>query len=156
LWYAIRNELRLIGADEQSSLQSKYTRTPGQINPKSGCEQTLYLYDKNIFDPSTLMDDLPKLKSEAKPVKEFTGELTINALEKHINKLDWSEGNRFAACQKLSPVLISQVDDETLEKMIPCTLEKDHLQVIKAKRRYFERNKDELMSKVKPPKEKKK
>ena len=156
LWYAIRNELRLIGADEQSSLQSKYTRTPGQINPKSGCEQTLYLYDKNIFDPSTLMDDLPKLKSEAKPVKEFTGELTINALEKHINKLDWSEGNRFAACQKLSPVLISQVDDETLEKMIPCTLEKDHLQVIKAKRRYFERNKDELLSKVKPPKEKKK
>lgn len=155
LWYAIRNELRLIGADEQSALQSKYTRTPGQNNPKTGCEQTLYAYDKNIFDPTSLMDDLPKLKSEAKPVKEFTGELTINALQKHINKLDWSEGNRFAACQKLSPVLISQVDDEELQKMIPCTLEKDHLQVIKAKRRYFERNKEELLSKIKPAKQKK-
>ena len=155
LWYAIRNELRLIGADEQSSLQSKYTRTPGQMNPKTGAEQTLYLNDKNIFDPTELMEDLPKLKSEAKPVKEYTGELTIKALEKHINKLDWSEGNRFASCQRLSPVLISQVDDETLKNMIPCNLDKDHLQVIKAKRNYFERNKDELLKAVKPAKQKK-
>ena len=146
IWYYIMYKYHLIGADEQSNIPSKYTRTPGMVNPKTNEEATLYLYDKNVLDVDAILEELPKLKDETKPFKEYTGKVDIKALVRNINKQDWSEGNRFAACQKLSPRLISQVPLDELLKMIPdgdC-LEKDHLTVIKAKYRYYEKHKYEI------------
>jgi hypothetical protein len=136
----LQNKFRLIDADEAGAgLPSKYTRTPGQINPKTGEMQTLYCYDKNIIDVDEILDDLPRIHDQVKPIKEYKGKLTLEALKKHIEKLDWSEGNRFTAVQHLSPNLISLVSDEELFKMIPCTLEKDHKYVIRYKRKYYEK-----------------
>ena len=74
----------------------------------------------------------------------------MKALERHIKKLDWSEGNRFNACQKLSPRLISQVPMEELLKMIPdgdC-LDKDHRFVIRNKYKYYEKHKYEIEKEI--------
>ena len=68
----------------------------------------------------------------------------MKALERHIKRLNFQEGSRFEACQKLSPVLISQVTLEELIKMIPIKLEKDHINVLRAKYYYFEKYKDLL------------
>ena len=146
IWYYLVHKYHLIGCDEQANVPSKYTRVPGMINPKTNEEATLYLYDKNVLDVEEILEALPKLKDEVKPFKEYTGKVDMKALTKHIAKLDFSEGNRFAACQKLSPRLISQVSLEELLKMIPdgdC-LERDHLAVIRAKYRYYEKHKYEL------------
>lgn len=146
IWYYIMYKYHLVGADEQSNVPSKYTRVPGMINPKTNEEATLYLYDKNVINVDPILEELPRLKDETTPFKEYTGKVDIKALERHIKRQDWGEGNRFMACQKLSPRLISQVDMDTLLKMIPdgdC-LEKDHLAVIRAKYRYYEKHKYEL------------
>ena len=150
IWYYIAHTYRIIGADEQSNVPSKYTRVPGMINPKTNEEATLYLYDKNVLDADAILEALPKLKDEVKPFKEYTGKVDMKALQKHINKLDWSEGNRFAACQKLSPRLISQVSLDELLKLIPDgeLLEKDHLAVIRAKYRYYEKHKYEIEKEI--------
>ena len=146
IWYYIMYKYHLIGCDEQSNVPSKYTRTPGMVNAKTNEEAILYLYDKNVLDVDAILADLPRLKDDAKPFKEYTGQVNMKALERNIAKLDWSEGNRFAACQKLSPKLISQVSLDELLKMIPngdC-LDKDHLFVIRNKYRYYEKHKYEL------------
>lgn len=146
IWYYIMYKYHLIGADEQANVPSKYTRVPDQMNPKTGEMATLYLYDKNVLDTDTILEELPKVKDETKPFKEYEGKIDLKALERHIKRLDWSEGNRFIACQKLSPRLISQVSMEELLKMIPdgdC-LERDHLTVIRAKYRYYEKHKYEI------------
>ena len=150
IWYYLAHTYRIIGADEQSNVPSKYTRVPGMINPKTNEEATLYLYDKNVLDADAILEALPKLKDEVKPFKEYTGKVDMKALQKHINKLDWSEGNRFAACQKLSPRLISQVSLDELLKLIPDgeLLEKDHLAVIRAKYRYYEKHKYEIEKEI--------
>ena len=139
VWYYLQHKLGFIGADIQCAIPSKYTRVPDQINPKSGEMQTLYLYDKNILKTKDILADIPNVAEEIKPPKEYTGKVTIEALEKHIKKQDWSEGNRFAAVQKLSPRLIAQVPMETLLKMIPTRLEKDHKYVLRAKYSYYEK-----------------
>ena len=136
VWEYLRNRLGFVGADEMCSQPSRYTRVPDQINPKTGQEQTLRSENKYEFDTDLILDNMPRLKE--KEVKA-----TIKALEKHIAKQDWSEGNRFTACQKLSPVLISQVDFKTLCDMIPCKLDKDHKYVIRSKLRYYQRQKAE-------------
>ena len=146
IWYYLVYKNNLIGCDEQSAVPSKYTRVPGYVNAKTNEKATLYSYDKHIIDVDAILEELPKIKNEVKPFKEYKGKVDLKALEKHINKLDWSAGNRFAACQKLSPRLISQVSLDELLKMIPdgeC-LEKDHLTVIRAKYRYYEKHKDEI------------
>ena len=147
IWYYLKYKLGFIGADEQCAIPSKYTRVPDQINPKTGKLQTLYSYDKNILDTEEIINDLPKLHDEVKPIKLYSGEISLKALEKHINKQDWSEGNRFTAVQKLSPILISQVDINTLLEMIPVKLDKDHLYVIRSKYRWYEKHRNELETK---------
>ena len=147
IWRYIQYTYRWYGADEQSNLPSKYTRVPNQINPKTGEMQTLYSYDKNVLDVDEILEDLPRLKDQTKQFKEYTGKVTLDALKRHINKLDWSEGNRFAACQHLSPRLIGQVSFDELLNMIPNgdSLNKDHLYVIKHKYRFYELHKNELL-----------
>lgn len=149
IWAYLQFTYKWSGADEQSSLPSKYTRVPNQLNEKTGEMQTLYSYDKNVLDADEILENLPRLKDAIKQPKEYTGKVDLKALEKHIKKLDWSEGNRYAACQHLSPVLISQVPLDELLKMIPDgdTLEKDHIYVLRHKYRYFEKYKDELLKK---------
>lgn len=144
VWYYLRNKLGFTGADEQCAVASKLTRTPGQINPKTGNEQTLYLYDKNILSCDEILEDLPKVKEELKKPTQYKGKVTIEALKRHIKRLDWSDGNRFASCQKLSPLLISQVSMKELLEMIPINLQRDHKRVIQAKYFYAEKYKDEF------------
>ena len=140
IWEHLRSKLRLTGADEMCSLPNKYTRVPDQINPKTGEMQTLYCENKYVFNTEKLLNSLNPLISD-KPVKPtvFKGIPTREALVKHIAKQDWSEGNRFTACQKLSPCLISLVTLDELYEMIPCKLEKDHKYVIRSKRRSWEK-----------------
>ena len=108
--------------------------------------QTLYSYNKYVFDTDEVLDNLPKnLKDIVPAVREYKGELSIEALAKHIKRLKWDEGERFASCQKLSPVLISLVDMDELLKMIPCKLEKDHKFVIRSKYWYFQKHREELL-----------
>ena len=141
VWEFLRSKLRFTGADEMCNQPSRYTRVPDQINPKTGEMQTLYSEKKYVFNTEKLLEELPPLKEkEVKPTK-FKGEPTIDALKKHISKQDWSEGNRFTACQKLSPCLISLVTLDELYNMIPCKLEKDHKYVIRSKRRMWEKQK---------------
>jgi hypothetical protein len=142
IWYYLAYKLGLQNADEQSNQPSKYTRVPDQINPKTNELQTLYSENKYEFDVNEILNDLPKLKEELKQPTKYKGQVTIKALERHIKRQDWSDGNRFAACQKLSPVLIAQVDLEELIKMIPCKLDKDHIYVLKAKYHYWNKYKD--------------
>lgn len=147
VWEHLAHMLKIIGADEMCNQPSRYTRVPDQINPKTGEVQTLYSEKKYVFDTDKLLENLQPLKSDkpVKPIKpvNFKGEPTREALEKHIAKQDWSEGNRFVACQKLSPVLISLVSLEELYEMIPCKLDKDHKYVIRSKRRAYEKTKAE-------------
>ena len=146
IWLYIMHHYQLIGCDEQANVPSKYTRVPGMINPKTNEEATLYSYDKNVLDADAILDDLPRIKNDIKPFKEYKGKVDMKALERHIKKLDWGEGNRFNACQKLSPRLISQVPMEELLKMIPdgdC-LDKDHRFVIRNKYKYYEKHKYEI------------
>lgn len=143
LWYYFQKELKLPQVDEAGAgLPSKYTRVPDQINPKTGNLQTLYSYDKNIIDVDKILDDLPRLKSDCKPIKAYKGKRTIEALKKHIAKLDFTEGNRFTACQKLSPSLIGLVTLNELLELLPCTLDKDQLYVLKGKYNFFEKHRD--------------
>ena len=137
VWYYLKHKLGFIGADEQCAVPSKYTRVPDQINPKSGNMQALYSFDKNVLSTEEILADIPNVAEEIKPPKEYTGKVTIEALEKHIKKQDWSDGNRFAAVQKLSPRLIAQVTMDQLLEMIPVKLEKDHKYVIRSKYRYY-------------------
>lgn len=137
VWYYLQHKLGFIGADEQSNQPSKYTRVPDQINPKSGNMQTLYSFDKHVLSTNEILADIPNVADVIKPPKEYTGKVTIEALEKHIKKQDWSDGNRFTAVQKLSPRLIAQVPMETLLQMIPIKLDKDHKYVIRAKYSYY-------------------
>lgn len=150
IWYYLRYILGFVGADEMCCLPNKYTRVPDQINPKTGNMQTLYSYDKNIIHLDDIIDDIPKLKEEIKhaTLTQYKGQVTLKALERHIKRQDWTEGNRFTAVQKLSPVLISLVDYDTLLGMIPTKLDKNHKQVIKAKYYYWEKYKDILMPKT--------
>lgn len=141
IWYYLKHKLGFVGADEQASLPSKYTRVPDQLNEKTGNMQTLYLYDKHILDTDTIIEELPKLKDEIKPTKEYTGEISMKALERHIKRQNWDEGNRFAAVQKLSPNLIAQVTLDELLKMIPIQLDRDHIRVIRSKYSYYEKHK---------------
>lgn len=143
VWEYLRNKLGFIGADEMCNQPSRYTRVPDQINPKTGEEQTLKSEYKYEFNTDEILDNMPRLKEKEVKVSQYKGEITLKALEKHIAKQDWSEGNRFTACQKLSPALISQVDLKTLCEMIPCKLDKDHKYVIRSKLRYYERQKAE-------------
>lgn len=146
LWYYLRYKYNWGEADEQAGLPSKYTRVPNQMNEKTGEMQTLYYNGKHVLDADELLEALPKLKDEVKAPKLYTGELSIKALERHIKKLNWDSGNRYASVQKLSPRLISQVSLSDLLDMIPDgkSLEKDHLYVIRSKYKYYERHKDEL------------
>lgn len=140
IWYYLQNRiLKLTGADEQANLPNKYTRVPGQINPKTGNMQTLYSENKYEFNLAKILEDLPRLGEAKKPIYAFKGKVTLDALKRHVKRQDWSEGNRFGACQKLSPALITQVSMEELLNMIPCRLEKDHKQVIRAKYHYWEK-----------------
>ena len=110
---------------------------------------SMFFFD-NIIDVDAILDDLPRIKNDIKPFKEYTGKVDMKALERHIKKLDWSEGNRFNACQKLSPRLISQVPMEELLKMIPdgdC-LDKDHRFVIRNKYKYYEKHKYEIEKEI--------
>ena len=143
VWEYLRNRLGLVGADEMCSQPSRYTRVPDQINPKTGEPQVLRSENKFEFDTDEILATMPRLKEkEIKPTK-VKGEITIEALRKHINRLKWGEGERFVSCQKLSPALISQVDLNTLLEMIPCKLDKDHKYVIRSKLRYYARQKAE-------------
>lgn len=141
IWYYLAYNLGLQNADEQCAQPSRYTRTPDQENPKTGELQTLYSENKYEFDVESILDNLPKLKEELKQPTQYKGQVTIKALERHIKRQDWGEGNRFAACQKLSPILISQVPLNELLEMIPCKLEKDHIYVLKAKYHYWNKYK---------------
>ena len=148
LWQYIQFKYKWYGADEQANVPSKYTRVPDQMNPKTGEMQILYSYDKNVLDVDQLLEEIPRINEKAiKPFKEYTGKVTLDALKRHINKMDWSAGNRFAACQHLSPRLIGQVSMNELLEMIPDgnSLDKDHLYVIKCKYRFYEKHKDELL-----------
>ena len=139
VWEYLRSRLGFVGADEMCNQPSRYTRVPDQINPKTGEIQTLRSEYKYEWDTDEILDNMPRLQEkEVKPTK-FKGERTIKALEKHIAKQNWDEGNRFVACQKLSPSLISLVSLETLYEMIPCKLDKDHKYVIRSKRRAWEK-----------------
>lgn len=147
IWYYLQHRLGLDGADEMVALPNRYTRVPDQINPKTGNMQELYCENKYEFDLDDILDYLPKLKDELKQPTQYKGKVDMKSLERHIKKQDWSEGNRFTACQKLSPILISQVTMEELIKMIPTRLEKNHLHVIQAKYYYWEKYKDLLIKK---------
>ena len=139
VWYHLQSMLGFVGADEQANQPSKYTRVPDQINPKTGNMQQLYLFDKNVIDRDKLLEEMPKLKDVVPKVREYTGELTIDALKKHIKRLKFTEGSRYEACQKLSPALISLVSEEELLEMIGIKLEKDHKYVIRSKRAYWKK-----------------
>ena len=142
IWhYLLNKKLKIVGADEACELPNKYTRVPDQINPKTGEMQTLYSENKYEFNTDEILEELPTFRETEPAFKPYKGQITMKALEKHIKKQDWSEGNRFAACQKLSPNLISQVSMEQLLEMIPCKLDKDHKYVIKAKYHYWEKYK---------------
>lgn len=142
VWYYLQYKLNLDGADEQCAAPNRYTRVPDQINPKTGNMQELYSENKYIFKLDDILEDMPKLKDEMKQPTEYKGKVDIKALERHIKRLNFQDGNRFVACQKLSPILISQVTFEELIKMIPVKLEKNHLYVIRAKYYYWEKYKD--------------
>ena len=144
VWYYLQYRLGLEGADEQANLPNKYTRVPDQINPKTGNMQELYSENKYIFDLDEILANMPRLKDELKRPTQYKGKVDMKALERHIKRLNFQEGSRFEACQKLSPVLISQVTLEELIKMIPIKLEKDHINVLRAKYYYFEKYKDLL------------
>ena len=144
VWYYLQYRLSLEGADEQANLPNKYTRVPDQINPKTGNMQELYSENKYIFDLDEILENMPRLKDELKRPTQYKGKVDMKALERHIKRLNFQEGSRFEACQKLSPVLISQVTLEELIKMIPIKLEKDHINVLRAKYYYFEKYKDLL------------
>ena len=144
IWYYLQNRLGLDGADEQCNQPNRYTRVPDQTNAKTGNKQELYGEEKYIFKLDEILEDMPRLKDELKKPTQYKGKVDIKALERHIKRQDWSEGNRFAACQRLSPILISQVLPEELIKMIPIKLEKDHIRVIQAKYYYWEKYKDVL------------
>ena len=144
VWYYLQYRLGLEGADEQANLPNKYTRVPDQINPKTGNIQELYSENKYIFDLDEILENMPRLKDELKRPTQYKGKVDMKALERHIKRLNFQEGSRFEACQKLSPVLISQVTLEELIKMIPIKLEKDHINVLRAKYYYFEKYKDLL------------
>ena len=144
VWYYLQYRLGLEGADEQANLPNKYTRVPDQINPKTGNMQELYSENKYIFDLDEILENMPRLKDELKRPTQYKGKVDMKALERHIKRLNFQEGSRFEACQKLSPVLISQVTLEELIKMIPIKLEKDHINVLRAKYYYFEKYKDLL------------
>lgn len=147
LWYHLGYKLKLLyDADEQANLPNKYTRVPGQINPKTGEEQTLHSKEGYVFDTKELLDELPKNLKDVRPtVRKFTGTPTIDALKKHINRFKWDDGERFANCQKISPVLISLVSLEELLTMIPCKLDRDHINVLRGKYYHFEKYKDQLL-----------
>ena len=125
-------------------------RPYGSKHPRHG-----FIYPINYgYVPNTTSGDGEELDAYLlgvfEPVKEYTGKVDMKALEKHINKLDWTEGNRFMACQKLSPRLISQVSMEELLKLIPdgeC-LNKDHLFVIRNKYKYYEKHKYEIEKEI--------
>lgn len=144
VWYYLQYRLGLEGADEQANLPNKYTRVPDQINPKTGNMQELYSENKYVFDLDEILENMPRLKDELKRPTQYKGKVDMKALERHIKRLNFQEGSRFEACQKLSPVLISQVTLEELIKMIPIKLEKDHINVLRAKYYYFEKYKDLL------------
>lgn len=141
VWYYLQYKLGLEGADEQAALPNKYTRVPGQINPKTGNIQELYSENKYVFNLDEILTEMPKLKDELKQPTQYKGKVDMKSLERHIKRQNWSEGNRFAACQKLSPILISQVTFEELINMIPVKLEKDHKNVIRSKLYYYEKYK---------------
>lgn len=145
IWYYLQHKLGLTGADEQCDNPNRYTRVPEFMNPKTGNMQELYSENKYEFSLDEILENMPRLKEELKKPTKYKGEVSLKALEKHIKKQDWQDGSRFAACQKLSPVLISQVSLEELIQMIPCKLEKDHIYVLKSKMYYFEKHKDELV-----------
>lgn len=146
IWHYLRYTYKFNGADEQSAVASKYTRVPGQMNEKTGEEQTLYCNDKNVLDADEIIAALPKTKDdpEHSDVSKYTGSITRDALLKHLAKLEWTEGSRYAAVQKLSPILISQVSLEELVKLIPIKLDKDHIQVIRGKYKYFDLHKEDI------------
>ena len=143
IWhYLAKRKLNIIGADEACELPNKYTRVPGQINPKTNEMQTLYSENKYEFSTKEILDDLPVFRENEPKIVPYKGKnITLKTLEKHINKQDWSEGNRFVACQKLSPNLMSLVSLEDLLKMIPVKLDKDHIYVLKSKYHYWEKYK---------------
>lgn len=144
IWLYLQYKYKWAFADAQAALPSKYTRVPDQINPKTGAMQTLYSYDRNVLDADEIIAELPRIKEKGiTPYKEYTGKIDLATLQKHINRQDWSEGNRYLACQKLSPALISQVSLPELLNMIPNgnELEKDHIYVLKSKMRYWEKHK---------------
>ena len=143
IWhYLAKRKLNIIGADEACELPNKYTRVPGQINPKTNEMQTLYSENKYEFSTKEILDDLPVFRETEPKFVPYKGKnITLKTLEKHINKQDWSDGNRFAACQKLSPNLMSLVTLEELIKMIPTKLDKDHIYVLKSKYHYWEKYK---------------
>ena len=85
---------------------------------------------------------MPILIDEIKQPTLYKGKVNMKALERHLKKLDWSDGNRFVACQKLSPVLISQVTMEELLAMIPVKLDRDHKYIIRSKYHFYQKNKD--------------
>lgn len=146
IWYYLMYKLHLTGADEMCSMANRYTRTPNQINPKTGEMQTLYCESKYVWNVDELIEQLPKLKEQVVLPKKFTGKnITKEALIRHINKQDWSEGNRFVAVQKLSPVLMSTVKYDELLTLIPTSLDKNHKYVLRSKYHYFERNKENLI-----------
>ena len=142
IWYYLQYKLGLIGADQQAAVPSKYTRVPDEINPKTGEMQTLYSENKYEFDLDEIVENMPKLKDEIKQPTLYKGKVNMKALERHLKKLDWSDGNRFVACQKLSPVLISQVTMEELLAMIPVKLDRDHKYIIRSKYHFYQKNKD--------------
>ena len=142
IWYYLAYKLGLENADQQCAQPNRYTRTPDQINPKTNEMQTLYSENKYEFNLIEILENMPKLKDELKQPTQYKGKVDIKALERHIKRQDWSEGNRFNACQKLSPILISQVSMEELLKMIPAKLEKNHIYTIKAKYHYWNKYKD--------------
>lgn len=144
IWYYLQYKLGLDGADEMCNQPNRYTRVPNQINPKTGNMQELYSENKYIFNLDEILENMPRLKDELKKPTQYKGKVDMKALERHIKRLNFQEGSRFEACQKLSPVLISQVTMEELIKMIPIKLEKDHINVIRAKYYYFEKYKDLL------------
>lgn len=141
IWAYLQYKLGFMGADLQAAVPSKYTRVPDQINPKTNEMQTLYYEGNNILNLADILEEMPVVKEEIHEAKKYTGKVTIEALEKHIKKQNWDEGNRFAAVQKLSPILISQVTMGELLEMIPVKLDKDHKFVIRSKYYYWEKNK---------------
>ena len=146
IWFYLQNKLKLTGADTMVATPGRYTRTPDQINPKTGEMQTLYCEPKYEFSREEILNDMPKLKELVVEAKKFNGkDVTVEALKKQIKKLDWGEGSRFTSVQKLSPVLMSTVTLEELVDMIPSKLDKNHLYVLRSKYFYFERNKENLI-----------